>query len=278
MNSIAFARKVKSTGYGRDILFSYGRTVNGEVIDFTADRIMSVKLTWAQSSDTITTELSEKLHDLHREDLLAAADATGISTGLLKAERGTAHLFKPIIDRPGAAVTAGIDAVSQVAPEPLDRDTVGKLLAGALDRPSGAHLPGGNIVNEDGTLRAALDVPRLIVVQIFAPGERRRSTTEPIGESTVAAIEKATTLDQLFKVSEPIIEDLASREDLVSDIIEMRPDLDLMTGLLPGADNGLAVPFESTNDGFERACAFAKQMSLTIPDTVVSMARTWKRA
>lgn len=280
MSSIAFARQVKATGYGHDILFSFGTTANGEVIDFTADRILSVKTAWAQTEVKLSTEVAEKTHGLRGSDFESAAEVAGISAGVLRAERGSAQLFNPIVDHPAAALASAFDAVGKVGPESPSEDAAGKSIAIALGRPSGAHLRGGNIVNGDGTLRAALQVPRLVVVQIFAPGEQRQVTaaaSSAASEKVVAAVEKASSIEGLCTAAGPLVEDLASRESLVADVLEMREDLTLMTGVLPGADNGLAVPFESTQEGFARATAFAEQMRQTIPDTVVSLARTWKR-
>lgn len=277
MSSIAFARQTKTTGYGRDTLFSYGQTANGEVIDFTADRIMSMRLAWIQSPAAATAEVNESVTPFRRSDLLAAADAAGISTGVLRGATGSSHLFNPIIDLPAAAAATAIDAVSKAGPEPISEDAAGKIMSAALGRPSGAHLRGGNVINGDGTIRTALQLPRLVVVQIFAPGERRSVVGDTVGEKTVAAIEKARTIDELLKASEPAIESLAARESLVSDILEMREDLTLMSGLLPGADNGLAIPYESTNKGFVQATSFANQVREILPDIRVSVARAWKR-
>lgn len=277
MSSIAFARQLRTTGYGHDTLFSYGATANGETIDFTADRIASLKLTWIQASTEVTAEVGESATPFRREDLLAAADAVGISTGVLRASRGTAQLFRPIIDHPATATAATIDAVSKLGENSLPSDMAGKILANALDRPTGAHLRGGNVVNGDGTLRSALEVPRLVVVQVFAPGERRAVTGDPVPESAVAALEKAHTIDELIKASEPVIEDLGTREALVSDLLEMREDLPPHPGLLPGADNGVVVPFECTDLGFTKATTFAVQLQEIIPDITVSVGRTWKR-
>ena len=279
MTSTAFARHIKATGYGHDIILSYGKTVNDEVIEFTADRIMSINLTWVQTNSEVEAVVSDKIKGGLREiDFTQAAEAAGITNGLLKATPGTSVLYNPVIDEQAAAVASAIDAVNRVSPEPMEPDTVGELMARALDRPSGAHLVGGNIIKPDGTLRTALKVPRLIVVQIFAPGEARQVTTDHISEKVVQKIEKASSIDELLTASEPVIDDLANRERFIADILEMRQDLNLMTGPLPGPDNGLAVPFEPTGEGFTRATKFAGQVRSTLPDVLVSVGRTWKRA
>lgn len=278
MSSIPFARQAKAVGYGHDILCTLGTTTNDEVIEFTADRILSLNVTWAQATTPLTADIEAEISGLRREDIVEAALSAGVDQGALRIKKGSAHLYNPIIDQPAATAAALIDAVAGVAPEPQDDDARGRALALNLSRPSGAHLRGGNIVAADGTLRTPLSVPRLTIVQVFAPGEKRQvSATSRVEPETVAELEQAKSIDDLLLASRPLVEDLQDRESIVADILEMQDDLPLLTGILPGADTGVAIPFPGDVRGLTQAQAFAQQLREVIPDLVVSPARTWKK-
>lgn len=272
--STAFARHLKGTGYGHDLLTTLGETETGTRIDFTADKILSLRATWVQSNDDLTITIDEDV--ARRADVEAAAKLAGIESGTIRIQRGSSQLFNPVVDREGATAAATFEAVHSVAQRDIDPDAAGRELARLLGRPIGLHLPGGNVLAKDGSLETPLPIERIIGVWIASPGDRRvPGFTLP--ENVVTQVKDVETVGELGEAVRPMLEDLANVDRVVADLLEMSSDLPNLPVLLPGPDLGALAVIPRTADGFTRAQKVATQVKAVIPDMRCTISQAWKR-
>lgn len=277
MANPAFARRTKSLSYGHDLACSFGKTETGRTLDFTADQVISTELTWVRSDSALTADTNPAQPNIRRADMLAGAKLAGITSGGILIRPGKAKLFPPINDEAAAAINSVLLATIAASGTPQDDDALGKTLRKLLKRPSGTYLPGANLINEDGTLAGTLQLPRLIVVQVRVRGEKRALAPFDFTDQAAEELLKVTTLQELLEASRDTVDTIATRDQIVADLLELGGDLPSLTGLIPGADTGAAVPFEDTRTGFRAAQDFVNEMRETLPDATCTITRTWKR-
>lgn len=266
-----FAPVVKTKAYGHDLLTTFGQTKNGTRVDITADQIMSLHGVRRVSSKELSISC---VSSLKASDVSAAANLCGIDTGSLEVSLGNAKLFKPIKDEEAAKTAAVFETVSQLS-ELDQKPDFGPVIAEQLGRPTGVYLPGANIINPDGSHRSTLNIPRILLVEVRVPGEKRTIPQPYLEDSFISELQEVRTIEQLVEASADLMERYQEGEQIIADLHELKNELPELHGFIPTVDTGVGIPFAFDNDGFNRATQMRAAIKELIPSTQCYIGRSW---
>lgn len=271
-------RRIDTTCHGRDLLTSLGATPNGSVVHITSDRVYGLRLAWSHRHvPGVRLRTAEGTHPQIRAALAAVLETFGITSGTLTASSGLSLLHQGGTDPAAARLAAAITGAASLADEEIPADRIGQLLQAQLQRPTGVHLPGVNVIRADGTCEESLHgTPSFTAVQVHTA-----NTAQEVPDLTDRQLERlrqATTLEELTAAMAPTVEALRPERPLLEDALELSLDQDTPYGFLPGPGDGFNVPFPRTPDGFRAATKYRVDVQSAIPGVTALVTNTWRAA
>lgn len=269
-------RRIDATSYGRDLLTSLGTTPDGSIVHVTSDRVYGLRLAWTHRHvPGVTLRTADGTHPQVRAALSAALQSFGIESGTLTASSGLSLLHQGGFDPVAARAAAAITGAANLAGAVMSSDKIGHLLRDHLRRPSGAHLPGVNIIRDDGTCEEALHgVPAFVAVQVHTSTAAQDMPN--LTKQQVELLRQAHTLEELTAAMSTTVEDITPERPLLDDVFELGLDKNTPYGVLPGPGDGFTAPFPRTPDGFQAATKYRVSMQSALPGVTALVTNTWR--
>lgn len=273
----AFARHTRVTEYGYDSLLNFGHLADGSVLRAAADRVLSAKTVWVQSSAPLSVETGTRTPAYVSEFAYELSKILNLARGQLRIDPGAAAIYAyEAVDTEAAWAECLARCIVDVSGSQVSADQLGRMIATVLGRPSGAYRSGISLVDVDGTTLKQGGMERLICVALRDKVDK--STTEiTLDEEVAQTILSATTITELTTTAGPLLTQKIESEQFVADLVEVEDDLPAIPGFLPSDGPGVTVPFPMTAAGLTAATEFASAVPSILPGTQVNVTRTRER-